>query len=721
MKNQLLSLLLIATTICNIPSAIGQTTDTLTNEYLDQRDDGLFYQEQSKKPFSGFVLMDNYNKEETEYVKGEKVRNCTYYKNGQKKSEENYVNGQQEGVQTSWYETGQKQSEFHYKNGEQEGLQTLWYNYLEASVNDTEEAEEYMEFYDDDASEAIEESTDVMEDAPLGAMEAGVETSQAIRRKDKSNKAVKEWLGKEQKESEKNYVNGQQEGLQMTWHRNGQKESEYNYANGKRKGLQTEWYENGQKESEKNYFNGQQEGLQMTWHRDGQKESEYNYANGKRKGLQTEWYENGQKKSEGTINGRKDFRAVEWYENGQKKSKVNYINGKPDGEQAKWYEDGQKKYECNIVSGQLDSLLTMWYENGQKHIESSVFYEETKFLRNESIHLWAGFLVSKGGTIAVWQPNGERIGSATAKLVKGKYYVLQETWYENGQKRHDFNLLNGQNEGKQTSWYENGQKESEGVFLNAKQEGKQVKWYEDGQKEYEANYLNGKKDGLQKTWYENGQMASETNYKDENKEGLWTAWYENGKTKVKSNYRNGKREGEQMEWDVNGKQINKENTSRANEPSSENNNKAYAAQFFSLDDSKSKFKILAAKDNFFSYTIDGKPQVSTQEPMILLTAEPFYLWDEGLNEGQLKNWVNALFNTMSWAEDADIIYESELGANGYDSYSVLKKRSFDEVNSYMYMQSVVHEGNEVRIIASQEGGEFDAEEIRKLIRTIKMK
>jgi len=461
--------------------------------------------------------------------------------------------------------------------------------------------------------------------------------------------------------------------------------------------------------------------------------------------LQTEWYENGQKQSEKSyLDGQPNGAQAKWYENGQKESNVNYIDGQPEGELAKWYEDGQKKYECNIVSGKVDGLLSVWYENGQKHIESTVFYQESKLVRNEDAQDWAGLVVSKGGTMTVWQPNGKKLGFAQANLVDGKYYVLHETWYENEQKKFEWNGVDGQREGKQTSWYENGQKESEGNYLNAQREGKQVKWYEDGKKKYEANYLNGKKDGLQKTWYENGQMVSETNYKDENKEGLWTSWYENGqleseanykngnkegkctewyengKKKVKSNYKNGKREGEQIEWDVNGKQINKENKSRTNESSSKDDNTAYANQFFSLDDSKSKFKIHKASDDVFDYTIDGEPRVSDQEPMIRLMTIPFYLGDEGLKDGQLKDWVlssNGLFG----AEDLDIIYESELGANGYDSYSLLKKKSLDEVNTYLYIQSIVHKGNEVRIIASQEGGEFDAEEIRKLIRTIKMK
>ena len=49
------------------------------------------------------------------------------YKNGNKKEEVMYVNGEKHGLHTSWYENGQKQIELPYDNGIINGLSTTWY------------------------------------------------------------------------------------------------------------------------------------------------------------------------------------------------------------------------------------------------------------------------------------------------------------------------------------------------------------------------------------------------------------------------------------------------------------------------------------------------------------------------------------------------------------------------------------------------------------------
>ena len=50
-----------------------------------------------------------------------------WFKNGQKKLEEDYKDGKEEGVSTRWYESGQKELEGNYKNGKLDGLLTNWY------------------------------------------------------------------------------------------------------------------------------------------------------------------------------------------------------------------------------------------------------------------------------------------------------------------------------------------------------------------------------------------------------------------------------------------------------------------------------------------------------------------------------------------------------------------------------------------------------------------
>ena len=49
----------------------------------------------------------------------EKTTTETKYASGQKKSEFNYIDGKENGLQTMWFENGQKESEVNYKNGKE--------------------------------------------------------------------------------------------------------------------------------------------------------------------------------------------------------------------------------------------------------------------------------------------------------------------------------------------------------------------------------------------------------------------------------------------------------------------------------------------------------------------------------------------------------------------------------------------------------------------------
>ena len=85
------------------------------------------------------------------------------------------------------------------------------------------------------------------------------------------------------------------------------------------------------------------------------------------------------------------------------------------------------------------------------------------------------------------------------------------SFYENGQKKQEWNYKDGELDGLQTTWYENGQKDTEWNFKDGEQDGLTTKWYENGQKKAELNWKNGELDGLQTTWYENGQKRLEWN------------------------------------------------------------------------------------------------------------------------------------------------------------------------------------------------------------------
>lgn len=101
-------------------------------------------------------------------------------------------------------------------------------------------------------------------------------------------------------------------------------------------------------------------------------------------------------------------------------------------------------------------------------------------------------------------------------------------WYENGQKWHESNIVNGQYEGKFTEWYENGQKFKEYFFVNGEKEGNCTIWYANGQKYIENKYLNGEPEGVWTEWYENGQKYREGVHHKGEKEVYWRFWKEDG-------------------------------------------------------------------------------------------------------------------------------------------------------------------------------------------------
>ena len=100
------------------------------------------------------------------------------------------------------------------------------------------------------------------------------------------------------------------------------------------------------------------------------------------------------------------------------------------------------------------------------------------------------------------------------KTGNGIEKVKEERYYENGQKKFEGLIKNGDSTGVWISWYDNGLKEKEGTFKDGKQDGLWTHWYENGKKSYEGTFKDGKQDGLGIYWYENGKKSYEGTFKD---------------------------------------------------------------------------------------------------------------------------------------------------------------------------------------------------------------
>ena len=69
---------------------------------------GITYLVNSKKPFTG--------------------KSSSFHKNGEKREERNYKDGNANGLLTNWHKNGQKRQQINYKDGKEDGL---WIRYNE--------------------------------------------------------------------------------------------------------------------------------------------------------------------------------------------------------------------------------------------------------------------------------------------------------------------------------------------------------------------------------------------------------------------------------------------------------------------------------------------------------------------------------------------------------------------------------------------------------------
>jgi len=256
------------------------------------------------------------------------------YMSEKKKSEADWVDGKQDGLEVLWHENGEKESEVNFKDGKLEGLATWWH--------ENGEKESEYNFKDD--------------------MKDGLET---------------QWHENGEKKSEFNYKDGKLEGLATWWHENGKKSSEFNLKDDMKDGLETQWHENGEKKAEANFKDGKQEGLVTWWHENGEKESEVNFKDGKQEGLATWWHENGEKKAEANFkDGKTEGLETQWHENGEKKAEANFKDGKTEGLTNWWHDDGSRYIEVNFKNGERHGTRTIWDKDG--NVIFSATYENGK-------------------------------------------------------------------------------------------------------------------------------------------------------------------------------------------------------------------------------------------------------------------------------------------------------------------------------------------------------
>jgi antitoxin component YwqK of YwqJK toxin-antitoxin module len=143
------------------------------------------------------------------------------------------------------------------------------------------------------------------------------------------------------------YVNSSgkevEHGLSTEWYPNGKKKKEVTDWDGVAHGILVEWYDNGQKTREAETAKGNWNGLSTYWYPSGQMMKQGTSKDGKNHGKWTGWYENGKKQEEMTwLDGEEYGPRKVWWENGNQHLECYYVGGEVHGQVTRWRSSGVK-------------------------------------------------------------------------------------------------------------------------------------------------------------------------------------------------------------------------------------------------------------------------------------------------------------------------------------------------------------------------------------------
>ena len=317
---KILTLLLIGAVVCGYGQEDYDKEDTFFSE-------GLLYLKSDTTLVSGVVFIDRFEQCAMEiiskdtYKDGKKIisrewdlwwshplKMEVYYKddqlhgperywcqNGYLIIERNYSNGKLDGVVKEWYENGKLQLERSYKNGRAVGKLTRWFedgkimyqtDFVNQIVTDRlydkdgvlHSEIEYKNgtiinyinhfsnifIYDVDSVECHLDLGQYPKNGHYNCFcqfwESEMGVTGVVRHYYSNTNTI---------EFEHMHKEGEQDGPERSWYKNGQLKCLKNYSNGKLDGVLKEWYENGQLQLERSYKNGRAVDKLTRWFEDG--------------------------------------------------------------------------------------------------------------------------------------------------------------------------------------------------------------------------------------------------------------------------------------------------------------------------------------------------------------------------------------------------------------------------------------------------------------------
>lgn len=346
-----------------------------------------------------------------------------------------------------------------------------------------------------------------------------------------------------QKLAEGEFVNDQQSGPWVFYHRNGAVSAKGKFIENQKTGEWVMYYETGEIFNRANYV---------------VKETDLGTMKmkiGGIEGLKTTYYKSGKvMKEELHSAGVKNGRSQEYYENGNPKEIAMFKNNEFDGQATQWFENAKTRSEGVYSKAQKVGKWNFYHDNGQLAVKA-------EFALNKPEGSWTFF--SRDGKVM-------KAGIYREGKESGKWSFYS---YETGRQQvaMELSLIGGMCAGGECNVYDKGVLTGSGILLGlpkaifgSYQDGKKIaeieasdppaddpvkkiefKWsgtwkpmqkngawkgYFPGgrQVQFEAVYMMDKLSGKYKEYYVNGKLKAEGEYQLNKKTGDWKFYLEDG-------------------------------------------------------------------------------------------------------------------------------------------------------------------------------------------------
>jgi antitoxin component YwqK of YwqJK toxin-antitoxin module len=261
-------------------------------------------------------------------------------------------------------------------------------------------------------------------------------------------------------------------------------------------------------------------------------------------------------------NFKDDLKTGQWkyfYENGNLRSKGSFDNGLDadsldfgasiNGRIGEWIyyrENGTVFQKSNWIAGFKNGVLKQFYENG--NLEKELVFDNNLINGHSKFYYETGKVKAEG---SYYKSDG---GNVSRKGVpKNGREGVWKVYFESGKLEEVHTWKNGKINGLTQLYYENGNLKAEYTILNEIYSGVYKEYYSDGKLKSVKNYSNGKLNGLIQLYYETGNLKSEYTVLNEIVHGTCKDYFSNGQLSLVRNFSNGILNGPCKKYFDNGK------------------------------------------------------------------------------------------------------------------------------------------------------------------------